>query len=317
MPEVVEVCLTALWLDKKLSGKILDDIKVLGGRYSRHTMPGLTQFKKHKPFKIEKVDSKGKFLWFQLKNKDNETYYILNRFGLEGQWGFTKELHSGVEFVIKNNITEKVTNLYFTDSRNFGTMAITNNIVDLNNELNKLAPDFLKTPFTNQEFHNRIKDVIYTKTGKLTAYANKEIIKVLMDQTALGSGIGNYLAAENTFLGKISPHKKLKEIYENRTLSNNLAKAIRYNAKLVYMTAKMGYLEHLDPKMEKFINELREEIKKDNDHKYNFQPDVKLKKNDVFSFQVYRKKQDPFGNPVKTEKIIPGRTTYWSPTIQL
>ena len=284
MPEVVEICLTAIWLNKILSNKILDDIKVLGGRYSRHTLPGLTQFKKHKPFKIEKVDSKGKFLWFQLKNRDNEIYYILNRFGLEGHWGFTKELHSGVEFIIKNNITEKITNLYFTDSRNFGTLAITNKLEQLNDEINKLAPDFLKTTFTNQEFHNRIKDVMYNKSGKLTAYANKEIIKVLMDQETLGSGLGNYLAPESLFLAKISPHKKLKEIYENKTISNNLAKAIKYEVKLAYMTAEIGYLEHLEPKMERFINKLREYIKKDENHKYNFQPKTKLKKNDIFTF---------------------------------
>jgi formamidopyrimidine-DNA glycosylase len=317
MPEVIEVCLTALWLDKKMSGKILEDIKVLGGRYKAHTMPGLADFEKHKPFKIQKVDSKGKFLWFELKNDKDEHYFVLNRFGLEGQWGLNKEKHSDVEFIVKNKTTGKVLNFYFTDSRHFGTISITNKQKDLDDELVKLAPDLLKTNFTDQEFHDRIKNLMFTKVGKIMpSIANKPIVKVLMDQGSLGSGLGNYLSVEVAFSAKISPHKKLKEIYENRSLSNKLAEAIRYTLKSAYLTAEIGYLEHLDPKMGKFINELRETVKKDKDSKYNFLPDVKLKKNDKFTFEVYRQKKDPFGNPVKADKIIPGRTTYWSPAIQ-
>ena len=40
MPEVVEVCLTALWLNSTLNGMKLKQINILGGRYSRHPLKG-------------------------------------------------------------------------------------------------------------------------------------------------------------------------------------------------------------------------------------------------------------------------------------
>ena len=82
MPEVVEVCLTALWLNEKLSNKKLTKVTILGGRYSRHPLIGLDFINKYQPFTINKIDSKGKLLWFELTDQKNKHYYILNRFGL-------------------------------------------------------------------------------------------------------------------------------------------------------------------------------------------------------------------------------------------
>lgn len=314
MPEIVEVCLTAMWLDKKLHNKSLDKINVLGGRYSRHTLEGLHYFNANKPFIITKVNSKGKFLWFELINKQGKECYIMNTFGLEGVWGFTKELHSGVEFVIDDR------KLYFTDSRNFGTLEITNNKNILHKKLDSLAPDFLKTPFTKQEFYNRIDNFIKRGTNNIIeSRANKEIIKVLMDQTknsGLGSGLGNYLSVEILYDCNISPYTKMKKLYENKKLAFKLANAIKYIVKLSFLDASIGYLEHLDKGMSSFIKNLRKDINSDTKHKYNFHPDIVLTGKENFSFRVYRQKKDSLGNEVVGSKIIPGRTTYWVPNIQ-
>jgi len=311
MPEVVEVHLTALWLNNKLQHKTIKNMKVLSGRYTRHKLPGLDIFKKRKPFKIIKIDSKGKFLWFELEDKKKDKYYILNRFGLEGEWGFTKYKHSHIHFEITNDI-----DLYFTDSRNFGTIEITDDEEKLNEELEKLGPDFLQEPFTNQEFYDRVEDYITASGDKIvSSRANKKIIVVLMDQkakTGLGSGLGNYLAPESLYRASISPHTKIKEIYEDRNLSNKLAKAIKYTVKLAFMTADIGYLEDLDEGMESFVMKLRKSKKTAKTYHH----DIKLKSKDVFTFDVYRQKEDPYGNPVKGDKIISGRTTYWSPKKQ-
>lgn len=317
MPEIVEVCLTALWLNEKLSNKELTKVKIMGGRYSRHPLKGLIYITTYGPFKINKVDSKGKFLWFELSDKNNKQYYILNRFGLEGEWGFKQQEHSGLQFTITDSPGKEM-ELYFTDSRNFGTVEIVNDVRKLNKELAKMGPDLLKVPFTNKEFYDRIENYVTRGTGSIVkTRGDKEIIKVLMDQTisgGIGCGLGNYLSVEILYDCKISPHKQIKDIYDDKPLANKLAHSIKYILKLSFLTASIGYLEHLDPDMVSFIKKLRTEI--DKKHIYNFHPEIQLDKNDVFSFKVYRQKKDPHGNLIKADKIIGNRTTYWSPLVQ-
>lgn len=312
MPEVVEVCLTAIFLNSKLKNKNITDIIIHGGRYKRHGMDNLSYFKKSLPIKINKVDSKGKFMWFELSN-GQDMIFIMNTFGLEGEWGFTKKKHSNVEFIIQNK------SLYFTDSRNFGTITITNSEEVFCNKHSSLAPDFLKTDFTNKEFYNRIEDYILDKNGNiLKSRANKEIIKILMTQNepaSLGSGLGNYLSVEVLYRAQISPHKKMLDLYRDKNLCNKLAQSIKYITKLSFMTADIGYLEHLDIKMTGFIKNLRNTINENKKHKYHFHPSVNIN-NNVFKFKVYRQKTDSKGNKVKGDKIINGRTTYWVPTVQ-
>lgn len=319
MPEVVEVCLTSLFLNHKLKNKQITKIDILGGRYSRHSLKGLTYFKPKLPVTINKVRSKGKFMWFEMMDQNNNDFYILNRFGLSGEWGFEKKDHSGVMLEIDDDKKKKTYRLYFTDPRNFGTIEITSKKSDLDNELNKLGDDFLQTSFTNNDFYKRIEDNILNSDDTINASrANKEIIKVLMDQTlstGLGSGLGNYLGVEVLYDAGISPHKKLGDIYKDKKLANKLAESIKYVVKLSYVTAEVGYLSHLDNRLKKWVNKLRTKIKNNKKHKYHFHPDSDLK-NDKFEFKVYRQKTDPLGNKVKADKIITGRTTYWVPSIQ-
>ena len=312
MPEVVEVCLTSIFLNKKLKGKKLVDIIIHGGRYKRYGLNDITTFKHQLPFIINSVNSKGKFMWFEL-SKGNKSFYILNTYGLEGEWGFTKSKHSNVEFKIKHN--NKIKSLYFTDSRNFGTIELSTSRDKLDKKLHLLAPDFLKEDFTETEFYKRIEDIILDRNDNIIkSRGNKEIVKVLMTQTkplSLGSGLGNYLAVEVLYHAKISPYKTLEEIYNNKTICNRLSKSIKYITKLSFMTADIGYMEHLDPKMASFINEMRKDIKA----KYNYHSKTKIT-NKMFTFNVYRQKKDPYGHKVIGDKIITGRTTYWVPTVQ-
>ena len=209
--------------------------------------------------------------------------------------------------------------MYFVDSRNFGTLSFTQDRNILGEKLKHIGDDLLRTQFGNEEFCDRVASLVLDKNSKIVkSKANKPIVKILMDQRStggVGSGIGNYLASNILYRARISPHKKLKEIYDNKALCNKLAEAIRYEMKLGYMTEDVGYMEHLDHKMAKFVNKLRAQIKKNPNAKYNFQPDTKIG-NSKFQFYVYRKKQDPNGNNVKREEIIKGRGTYWVPALQ-
>lgn len=321
MPESAEVTLTHLYLDTKLKDKWIQDISIIGGRYKRHsTIPGMNILSKNLPLKILGLNSRGKFMWFELEDKNNKNYYILNTFGLSGRWSFEKDKNSNILFEILDETTKKTYDLYFTDPRNFGTLQFTDKKKSLTDKLNKLAPDFLKTDFTNKEFYERYT----TFLKKSKKRADMPIIKILMGQqnsNGLGSGLGNYLAPEILYRAKISPHRKLgnlskKEIYE-------LNEQIKYITKLCYLANDTGYMVHL----KEFVDNHRDNVKKGIYPDYH--PDIKIKDNEKFAYQVYQQEKDPLGNSVKAEIIIKssgkknkdngkdsGRTTYWVPKVQ-
>lgn len=319
MPESIEVTLTTLHLNHKLRSKVMTDIEILGGRYSRHPLGGLASMRKAFPLTIKRALSKGKFMWFELADRRGNDYYLMNTYGMEGMWNFQPRPHSNVLFKVYDPKKKKKHTLYFTDQRNFGTLCFTTDRNVLAIKLQSMGEDLLRTPFGSEELYDRIEHLVKNKSGTYNkSKANKEIVKVLMDQTrsgGIGSGIGNYLASNILYKAGISPYKTLKEIYQDRDLVKKLSDAIKYEIKLAYMTEDVGYMDHLDPKIEKFVKRLRNQIKKNSRHKYNFHPDVKLGRN-KFKFYVYRQKKDPKGNTVKRDVIIKGRGTYWSPTIQ-
>lgn len=304
MPEVVEVCLTAMYLDYTLKGKSILKLHPISGRYVTHDLKGLHLLKY--PCHVVEVNSKGKFLWFVVTNSDNTTSYIMNTFGLDGKWGTVKHKHSDVELLYNDK------KLYFTDKIKYGTIEITNNIDVLNNKLNSLGPDLLKISFSNDDFYKRIHDYLHKKDKINKNRQNKEIVKVLMDQsTQLGSGIGNYLVAEILYDAKISPHTKMIDLYNNKVLVSRLAHSIKYIIKLSFMNADIGYLEDMDSSLTKFMKKIR--INPITPNLYH--PDIDVG-NTKFKFNVYQQKKDPLGNKILRDKIITGRTTYWSPKIQ-
>ena len=314
MPEVVEVCLTAQFLNHLLKNSKIINLEIIGGRYTRHKLHGLDSLKNNIPLKIINVNSKGKFLWFELENN----FFILNTFGLEGEWGFQKKSYSAIKLTFQNkNNTTSI--LYFSDPRNFGTLLVTQNRTTLENKINSLGPDLLKNSFNNDEFYNRFNNYLSTKKGISKARSNRKIIKVLMDQnfnTGIGSGLGNYLAVEILFDAKISPHTTMLTLFNNKTICNNLANSIQFITKLAYLTSNIGYINKMDPQMKIWIDNTRKNIFQNKNHPFNFHPHVIIDPQNKFKFNVYRKKINHQNNKIIADKIIPGRTTYWDPNIQ-
>lgn len=307
MPEVVEVKLTALWLNKELAGKQIKKIVIHGGRYSRHPLTNIDMINDNKPV-INKIDSKGKLMWFELNNG----VYIMSRFGLQGEWGFEKHKHSGVEFVFDSHDS-----LYYTDPIAYGTLTISYNYFEFDDEVGKLGIDVLADYYDSKFVKNKIEKYLMPKNRLNKSRYNKEVIKILMDQQVLFCGIGNYLSAEILYEAKISPYTKIGKIYDDDELLHTLITAIKYVVKKSYINADIGYLEHMEKGIEKFIKTLRANIYRNKNYKYNYQKDTIIEKNDVFQYKVYQKDTDPLGNPVEKSKIIKGRTTHWSPKVQL
>lgn len=278
MPEVAEIALTAEILNKYLKNKSILAFDFIGGRYTKKDPVGYQDFLDNLPLQIKKIDSKGKFLWFELVNNKKQNWYIFNTFGLTGMWSLEEPKYTKAIVSYDSGV------VYFSDVRNFGTFKFTKNKNELKKKLDKLAPDFLKSDV----------DISKIRNYKIP------IVKILMDQTKIGSGLGNYLVPEILYRAKISPHRLGSSLSKNEIAK--LEYNIDYTTKLAYIDNHVGYMINLEDEANK--------LKRKNYHSY-----IKLK-NKTFEFLVYRQKVDPKGNPVKRESIIKGRTTYWVPIIQ-
>jgi DNA-formamidopyrimidine glycosylase len=280
MPEVCEVALTAQILDQKIKKCIIIDCEIKGGRYQKNEPNGFTEFRNNLPFKIKKVDSVGKFLWFEFKTKNNLKFYLMNTFGLTGMWSFKEVKHPVMILTLNDN-----SKIWFSDLRNFGTIEFTTDLDKINSKINSLKPDLLKDDDFNLD---------KVKNSKI------KIVKLLMDQKKIGSGIGNYLVAEILYRAKISPHR-IGSSLTNKEL-DRLKYYIKYVIKLCYMDNHTGYMINL----EDHLNDVK---------RIDYHPDIELKES-TFKFKVYGRKKDSKGNEVIADKIIGKRSTYWVPAIQ-
>ena len=82
MPEIAEVALTAEILEKYLKNKTMLSFDYVSGRYSKKVPDGYNEFIDALPLKVKKINSRGKFLWFEMVNpKDhNDVWYIWNTY---------------------------------------------------------------------------------------------------------------------------------------------------------------------------------------------------------------------------------------------
>jgi DNA-formamidopyrimidine glycosylase len=300
MPEGPEIVITTQYLTTKIKKKKIKSIEVVSGRYTHETLKGL-KLTKNTPLTIKSIDSKGKFMWMEFVDNDGKTIYMLNTFGLTGHWSFHEEANSRVKFVIESATdSSKTYTLYFIDQRNFGTMEFTDNEQLLKTKLKKLAPDVLKTTMTDDDLVEMIKNY-NAKTKK-----DKNLVKVLMDQNAIVSGIGNYLVAEILYDAKLNPHRSLDSLSnsEIETLAHSIRKIVKY----AYYDNDTGYMDHFKDFMKTHAARIDKGIFP------NYHPDIKA--NEGFKFKVYLKDKDPHGNNVEKDRILKDRTIHWVKNIQ-
>lgn len=199
MPEGPEVKILVDQLSSKLNDSNILSLDINSGRYIKKKPDNYDTFTNLLPTKINSVNCKGKFIWFELENG----WMIWNTLGMSGGWKNVKTKHSHLTL-----LTEKKGNeleLYFDDYRNFGTFKFMNQKKDLDKKLKDLGCDVLRNEFTKEY----CLKVLNTKRNQV-----KTLPEVLMNQK-LFCGVGNYLKSEILYQSKISPHRLINSLTDN------------------------------------------------------------------------------------------------------
>lgn len=168
--------------------------------------------------------------------------------------------------------------IYFTDSRHIGKLYYCLENKELTHIFKDTGPDWIDCDITIEAF---------TKSIKKPRISHLPIGIYLYRQQYF-SGIGNYLRAEILYHAKINPHITLKEMTPQSI-------AILHNS-CVYI-----------------INKAYE---KRGASLYTYKDPLGAEGN--FKVQVYNKKIDPLGHPVKADRLNgDDRTIYWVPSVQI
>lgn len=192
MPEGPEISYMTYIFNKKYKNKILKNIVIQSGRYSRHPLPqNFDVLLKKMPLKINNIKNKGKFIYIVFENE-----MIL---GIKLNYGHLVEIdgkQSHVKF-----ITDKG-DFYIEDLRNFCTLNVLNQD-DLNKILDRIGPDLV-----NEKVDFNTYNEIMNKRPKM------KIGEFLIEQKYF-SGAGNYIRCEACYESKISPFRLVGNINED------------------------------------------------------------------------------------------------------
>lgn len=200
MPESPECFTIAQQLHFNLRGLQLTKITPLTDKFPLSLFGGLTL-----PATLQEVQAKGKLIRFTflsglVENTPNrKVVYMYSNLGMTGEWGCVQKKHSHVYFKFEH--PEKKTphmSVFYTDMRRFGRLEVSETL----DKWERLAPAFLgPNPIGESEFLLR-----------LGGEEKRGIVKMLMDQEKICSGIGNYLLSEVLYAADIPHLSLIKEI---------------------------------------------------------------------------------------------------------
>ena len=253
MPEGVECKLTAEFLARSLSGRIIQRVEMVSGRYLRKPFDGFEQFSQTLPKQVAGVGCHGKFIYFLFDDGNSSLWSTL---GMTGYWSKLISGHPRVSLVLDNGEA-----IYYHDSRNFGTLRWSGGRKTLKQKLETFGPDMLSEDVS----HERFQDALLERP-KIT------LVEALMNQKII-AGVGNYIKAESLWLAKLSPHRIVDSLtLEEFELLNDSIKRVmqlsyesqcqitKQNKELE--NKKSGYLDELncyrkktDPNGEEIIKE--------------------------------------------------------------
>ena len=238
MPEGPEISYMTYYFNKKFKNTILKNIKIKGGRYSRHPVPPLFDvFLKKLPSKIKNILNKGKFIY--IKFTDNYNFCIKLNYAHLVEEDFK---HSNIEFITNKG------SFYIEDLRNFGTISILDDS-QLESILNQIGPDLI---------HDKISFSEYEKV--MDKHPKMKIGQFLIEQKYF-SGVGNYVRSEVLYEAKISPFRIIKDLtqLEKKTIFKHLNKVLHKAYQLLLKKQQhyplKVYRQKITPKGEKVISE--------------------------------------------------------------
>ena len=199
MPEGPEVRRYAIDLSKAVTGRSLESVSIVSGRYSKSAPEGLEEFQDALSLNVLGTGVHGKFLYWLLEG----SWSIWSTLGMTGAWSSSQSKHTRFKFTLDGEV------VYYNDIRNFGTMKFVKGPQPLIDKLEKLGPDLLSEKCNNDLFISRLR----TQDSKL-------IVQALMDQSVV-AGVGNYIKADSLWLAKISPHRRVSDISDEELVILN------------------------------------------------------------------------------------------------
>lgn len=280
MPEGPEVRRVTDQLRNRLVGTSVYKIDGLNGRYAKQAPFGYLEFVTdlaQKSIAIEKIDCKGKFIYWTLGND----WYIWNTLGMSGTWSKNSTKHESIRIHFSKFENEMLFcgRLSFIDARHFGTIKFVRGKNELDKKLQSLGYDWL------EKEHSVTALWHWLHSSKATLA--KPIGSVLMDQSFF-AGVGNYIRAEALYAAGVSPWRLTKDVTYGEL--GALCKALREIMVNSYQSGGATIATYRDTE--------------GNVGSYSSK------------FAVYQQKKDPHGNEVTREQTPDGRTIHWVKALQ-
>jgi len=187
VPELPEVEVVRLGLDRFVVGQDIEAVRVLHPRPVRRHLAGPADFEERlSGRRIDAARRRGKYLWLALDSGDA----ILGHLGMSGQLlvqphGAPPERHLRVALTLSGGI-----DLRFVDQRMFGGLSVSPGGAELPAEIAHIARDPLDPDFDDDGFVSALRR---RRTG---------VKRALLDQTLI-SGVGNIYADEALWAARL------------------------------------------------------------------------------------------------------------------
>lgn len=209
MPEGAECKIFAEGLANVLSGKTIEGIDIVSGRYGKKPFEGYQELVSELPKRVVGAGCHGKFIYILLDGGDSSIWSTL---GMTGSW--SKHPRSHLRVTLRLSGGEEV---YYNDARNFGTLKWSRGRKALAKKLKTLGPDMLASDVGHETFQTA-----------LLRFPKKTLPEVLMNQSVI-AGVGNYVKAEALWLSKLSPHRLVDSLCQEEfeLLNDSIKKVLR------------------------------------------------------------------------------------------
>lgn len=220
MPELPEVEGVVRGLQPVVTGKVIKSVAVSSTiiRSKEHGKEAIIKGADVESFQsalpgmaIVNVERRSKYIYFHLKNREEETFLLVSHLGMSGAWFYVRTIDDILEEKFKKHSHvmlhfEDGDMLVYADIRRFGELRLIKTEADYP-PLLQMAPE----PFDDGALEH------FLHMSLLPRYENKAIKEFIMDGHIV-SGCGNIYATEALFNLRIHPARAVKRISKVRKI---------------------------------------------------------------------------------------------------